>query len=273
MERTRGEKVNFLMDVWLNFYNHFYMFTKSNIEWTETTWNPTTGCTKVSAGCTNCYAEKLAKRLKAMGVKKYKNNFKFTIHPGALTYPLQLKKPSVIFVNSMSDLFHGDMPISFLRKVFAVMNQSPQHIFQVLTKRHKNLLKLAPKLNWTDNIWMGVSVENVDNIERIRYLKKTPAKVKFISAEPLLGPLPHMPLKGIDWTIVGGESGPKARPIDEEWVLGIKDQCEKSNTAFFFKQWGGINKKKAGRTLKGKVWSAYPEQKILHQRQQQLALA
>lgn len=236
------------------------MLTHSSIEWTETTWNPTTGCTKTSAGCANCYAERMTRRLKAMLVKKYKNGFKFTLHPDTLDAPLKLKKPSKIFVNSMSDLFHDDMPIEYLKKVFEVMNKMHWHTFQIVTKRHENLVKMSKHVKWTDNIWMGVTIEHADYIKRIKYLEKIPAAVKFISAEPLLSALPKMPLEKIDWVIVGGESGWSARPVQEEWILDIQKQCKKMNTAFFFKQWGGVNKKKTGSILKDKFWKEYPRQ-------------
>lgn len=232
--------------------------SKSKIEWTEITWNPTTGCNKVSAGCKNCYAEIFAKRLKAMGNNKYKNGFKLTIHPNVLDEPKKYKSPKIIFVNSMSDLFHEDISVSFLKKVFKVMNETPQHIYQVLTKRAERLEEIASEFTWTDNIWMGVSVENDKVIDRIKHLKKTPAGIKFLSLEPLLGPLPKLNLKGINWVIVGGESGRKSRPVKEEWVVDIKNQCEKENVEFFFKQWGGMNKKANGRELQGRLYNGIP---------------
>jgi protein gp37 len=233
---------------------------QSSIEWTEMTWNPTTGCTKVSAGCKFCYAEVMSRRLKAMGVDKYENNFKLTIHPDELNTPYTWKKPKVVFVNSMSDLFHKDVPIGFIQKVFKVMKENPQHVFQVLTKR-ADLLRYYDSegfLDWTHNIWMGVSIENAKVIERLDLLKKTKARVKFLSCEPLIGPLSKMKLKGIDWVIVGGESGRKPRPMKEKWVTDIKNQCQKADVAFFFKQWGGTNKKKAGRVLEGQTWDEMP---------------
>jgi protein gp37 len=238
------------------------MLTTSSIEWTETTWNPTTGCSKISSGCAHCYAERMARRLKAMGVKKYKQGFKFTLHPDTLDAPLKIKKSRKIFVNSMSDLFHEEMPLEYLKKVFAVMNEAHWHTFQIVTKRHENMLKMAKHVKWSKNIWLGVTVEHADYIDRIRYLEKVPAAVRFISAEPLLSALPKMPLQKIDWVIVGGESGWNARPIQEEWVLDIQKQCQKANAAFFFKQWGGVNKKKTGSKLKGKTWKAFPAQKV-----------
>lgn len=233
--------------------------TQSKIEWTEITWNPTTGCNKVSAGCKNCYAEIFAKRLQAMGNQKYKNGFEFTIHPDVLKEPLKWRTPKLVFVNSMSDLFHENISLSFLKEIFKVMNNTPQHTYQVLTKRAKRLEKISKELEWTDNIWMGVTVENDDEINRIQSLKKTPAKIKFLSLEPLLGSLNNLNLKGIDWVIVGGESGIKSREIKEEWILDIKNQCEKYKTEFFFKQWGGMNKKANGRELRGKTYNGMPE--------------
>jgi len=230
---------------------------KTNIEWTEATWNPTTGCTKVSEGCRNCYAEKMAKRLQAMGQKRYKNGFKLTLHYDLLEQPLKWKKPKKIFVNSMSDLFHDDVPEDFIAKVFSVMNLASQHIFQVLTKRPERALKLSGKLNWSPNIWMGTSVENMKVINRVDVLKKIPAHIRFLSCEPLLGPL-ILDLQDIHWVIVGGESGPGARPIKEEWVTSIRDQCLNNNVAFFFKQWGGVQKHKTGRLLEGEKWDQMP---------------
>ncbi len=234
----------------------------SKIEWTEVTWNPTTGCDKVSAGCKNCYAEIFAKRLKAMGSDKYVNGFKLSVHPDVLNEPKKYRSSKIIFVNSMSDLFHKDIPLDFLKSVFEVMNDTPRHIYQVLTKRADRLENLSHHFTWSDNIWMGVSVENNDFVQRINHLRKTPAKIKFLSLEPLLGPLPNLNLRNIDWVIVGGESGRKPRPIKEEWVVDIKNQCKKSNVEFFFKQWGGMNKKANGRELQGKLYSGMPELKI-----------
>jgi protein gp37 len=211
---------------------------QSNIEWTQMTWNPTTGCTKLSSGCKFCYAEVMSRRLKAMRQEKYLNGFKLTLHPNSLTVPYEWKKPKTVFVNSMSDLFHKDVPLSFIKKVFKVMNETPQHTYQVLTKRGDVLFKYHEELKWTKNIWMGVSVENEKVVERIDYLRKTNAYVKFLSLEPLIGPLPNLNLKNIHWAIVGGESGHGARPVKHEWVWDIKQQCEKAGTLFFFKQWG-----------------------------------
>lgn len=211
---------------------------ESNIEWTEMTWNPTTGCTKISAGCKFCYAETMSKRLHAMRVEKYKKIFKLKIHPSELETPYHWKKSRIVFVNSMSDLFHKDVPLEFIQNVFKVMNENPQHTFQILTKRPELVLKYNDKLKWTKNIWMGTSVEDMRVIERIDYLRKTGAKTKFLSLEPLIGPLHNLNLKTIDWVIVGGESGAKARPILKEWVTEIKKQCDKFRVPFFFKQWG-----------------------------------
>jgi len=214
---------------------------ESSIEWTEMTWNPTTGCTKISAGCKFCYAEVMSKRLFAMGSKKYKDKFKLRIHPNELDAPNHWKKPRIVFVNSMSDMFHKDVPLEFIQKVFKVMNENPQHTFQVLTKRADLVAKYDKQLSWTKNIWMGVSVEDERVIDRIDYLRSTGAKIKFLSLEPLIGPLLSLDLKKIDWVIVGGESGHKARPIKKEWVIDIKKQCAKAHVPFFFKQWGKKN--------------------------------
>ncbi|MEX2410981.1 MAG: phage Gp37/Gp68 family protein [Candidatus Paceibacterota bacterium] len=235
---------------------------QSSIEWTELTWNPVTGCTKVSQGCKFCYAEVMTRRLKAMGVEKYKDGFnKVRTHPDTLKEPYSWNKSRVVFVNSMSDLFHPDVPVNFIKDVFRVMSENPQHVFQVLTKRTELLLEYDRQgfLNWTDNIWMGTSVEDERVIKRISTLQKTGAKTKFLSCEPLIGPLPVMNLEGIDWVIVGGESGHAPRPMKPEWVINIKQQCEQAGVSFFFKQWGGRNKKKTGRELNGKIWSQMPE--------------
>lgn len=231
---------------------------QSSIEWTEMTWNPTTGCDKISAGCKFCYAEVMSRRLHAMGIEKYKNGFDLTIHEDALHIPYTWKGSKVVFVNSMSDLFHKDVPLSFIQKVFKVMNENPQHTFQVLTKRADILFKHHKHLKWSHNIWMGVSVEDARVTKRIDYLRKTDAKVKFLSCEPLIGPLTNLDLENIDWVIVGGESGRKPRPMDVDWVLDIQQQCEKSKVAFFFKQWGGVNKKKTGRELRGRTYNEMP---------------
>lgn len=235
------------------------MATKSSIEWTESTWNPLTGCTKVSPGCKHCYAERMAKRLHAMGQPNYANGFKLTLHPQALEIPLSWKKPQIIFVNSMSDLFHKDVPMEFIQQVFDVMRRADWHTFQVLTKRSERLLELDSQIEWPDNVWMGVSVENQDYKFRIDDLRRTHAKIKFLSLEPLLGPLPKLNLRSINWVIVGGESGPGARPLMEEWVIDIRDQCRAKHVPFFFKQWGGVNKKRAGRLLQGHTWDEMPK--------------
>lgn len=235
---------------------------QSSIEWTEMTWNPTTGCTKISAGCKFCYAEVMSKRLKAMGVEKYKDNFKVRVHEPSLKVPYTWKSPKIVFVNSMSDLFHEEIPIDYIKKVFQVMNDNPQHVFQVLTKRAERLYKLNEELNWTHNIWMGVSVEDERVIDRIDFLRNTNANTKFLSLEPLIGPLSNLNLKDINWVIVGGESGHKSRPMDENWVLDIKNQCKKNNVSFFFKQWGGKNKKVSGRLLNGRTYDEMPNRLV-----------
>lgn len=232
----------------------------SSIEWTEMTWNPTTGCDKISAGCKYCYAEVLTRRLYAMGLEKYQNKFELTVHEDELNKPFSWKRPKTVFVNSMSDLFHKDVPLTFIQRVFDTMNKCPQHTFQVLTKRGDVLESKSPFLSWTDNIWMGVSVEDSRVVKRIDELRNSGAKVKFLSLEPLIGPLPNLDLRGINWIIVGGESGPKARPMSEEWVLDIQQQCQAADVAFFFKQWGGVNKKAAGRELGGRTYDAMPNQ-------------
>jgi len=236
----------------------------TSIEWTEMTWNPTTGCDKISAGCKFCYAEVMSKRLHAMGVEKYSNGFNLSLHEQALNIPYSWKSPRVVFVNSMSDLFHKDVPLGFIQKVFAVMNDNPQHVFQVLTKRSDVLLKYHKQLKWTHNIWMGVSVEDSKVTYRINDLRKTKAKVKFLSCEPLIGELDDLNLKKIDWVIVGGESGRNPRPMNPTWVLNIQDQCKKADVSFFFKQWGGTNKKKNGRLIEGKSYSDFPPQYYEH---------
>ncbi|MBI5238299.1 MAG: phage Gp37/Gp68 family protein [Deltaproteobacteria bacterium] len=235
------------------------MATKSSIEWTGSTWNPVTGCAKISPGCKHCYAERMARRLQAMGQPNYANGFALATHEHVLELPLQWKKPQTIFVNSMSDLFMEDVPVKFIKRVFDVMQKAHWHTFQVLTKRSKRLMELSLELTWTPNIWMGVSVENQDYTYRIDHLRETGAMTKFLSLEPLLGPLPDLNLDGIDWVIVGGESGPGARPVDASWVIDIRNQCLKGNVPFFFKQWGGTNKKKAGRELEGRIWDEMPQ--------------
>lgn len=234
------------------------MATASSIEWTEATWNPLTGCTKISPGCKFCYAERMAKRLHAMGNPSYRNNFKLTLQEHILDVPLKWKKPRVIFVNSMSDLFHRDVPTEYILRVFDVMQQAHWHTFQVLTKRADRLAKLSAHLPWSRNIWMGVSVEREDYTPRIDHLRGTGALIKFLSLEPLLGPLPDLNLDKIDWVIVGGESGPGSRPMRRYWVEDIRKQCKRADVAFFFKQWGGFNKKKAGRTLNNRTYDEMP---------------
>jgi len=233
----------------------------SSIEWTELTWNPTTGCDKISAGCKFCYAEVMSKRLQAMGVLKYKDGFKVRQHEEALAIPFSWKKPAMVFVNSMSDLFHKDVPLDFIQKVFAVMNANHHLVFQVLTKRSERLVELRTEFTWSQNIWMGVSVEDEQVSCRIDDLRKVPAAVRFLSCEPLIGPLSKLNLKGIDWVIVGGESGANPRPMKPEWATSIRDQCEKHDVAFFFKQWGGRNKKAAGRELNGTTHDTFPKAK------------
>ena len=236
------------------------MATHSGIEWTESTWNPVTGCTKVSPGCKHCYAERMALRLQAMGQRNYANGFDLSIHRHMLGMPLRWKKPQLIFVNSMSDLFHEDVPLEFIQDIFDVMRRASWHIFQVLTKRSRRLLALNQEIRWPSNVWMGVSVENQDYAFRIDHLRQTGASLKFLSLEPLLGPLPDLNLDGIDWVIVGGESGPRARPVEEEWVTDIREQCLSGEVPFFFKQWGGVRKKRAGRVLQGRTWDEMPRQ-------------
>jgi protein gp37 len=235
-----------------------HMGAKSTIEWTQSTWNPVTGCTKVSPGCKNCYAERMARRLQAMGQPNYAKGFDLAVHEHALELPLQWKTPQAIFVNSMSDLFHRDVPMAFIERVFDVMNRADWHQYQVLTKRSARLLELNRLLPWANHIWMGVSVETEKYLHRIDDLRGTGAHIKFLSLEPLLSPIPNLNLKGIDWVIVGGESGPGARPMLEDWVTDIRNQCSKAEVPFFFKQWGGVNKKKAGRLLEGRIWDKMP---------------
>jgi protein gp37 len=230
----------------------------SGIEWTDATWNPVTGCTKISPGCKHCYAERLAHRLQAMGNPNYRDGFSVTLHPRMLELPLGWRRPRMIFVNSMSDLFHDNVPLAYIRRVFAVMRRAHWHRFQILTKRSERLLALGPGLDWPPNVWMGVSVERDDYRFRIDDLRDTGAAVKFLSLEPLLGPLRSLDLRRIDWAIVGGESGPGARPMDPTWVVDIRDQCAAAAVPFFFKQWGGTNKKKAGRVLEGRTWDELP---------------
>ncbi len=232
--------------------------SKSKIEWTESTWNPVTGCSKISPGCKNCYAERMANRLHAMGLENYRNRFKPTCHPHLVEAPLKWKKSKMVFVNSMSDLFHEDIPTKFIHTIFNTMLLATRHIFQVLTKRTFRLVEFSRELTSPTNVWLGVTVENSDYVSRIDDLRKTGAVIKFLSLEPLLGPISNLDLKDIDWVIVGGESGPGARPMNKEWVLEIKNQCNDSKVPFFFKQWGGVNKKKAGRLLDNRTWDEMP---------------
>lgn len=234
------------------------MAQASSIEWTESTWNPVTGCTKISPGCKHCYAERMAKRLQAMGQIRYRDAFKVTLQPDVMDAPLHWKRPRMIFVNSMSDLFHEEISDEYIAKCFGVMELASQHTFQVLTKRPERAAELAGRLPWPKNIWMGTTVENADYLHRIDSLVKIPAQIRFLSLEPLLGPLPKVPLKGIHWVIVGGESGPDARTMKSQWVFQIRDRCNETKTPFFFKQWGGVQKKAAGRMLEGRLWDEMP---------------
>lgn len=236
------------------------MAQKTSIEWTEATWNPITGCDRVSHGCDHCYAERLALRLEAMGSSRYRNGFKLTIHEDLFDRPLRWREPRIIFVNSMSDLFHEDVPADVIRRIFATMNQATWHTFQILTKRPMELLRYAESLRWTPNIWMGVTVESYRYTHRIRALRMVPASVRFVSFEPLLSGIPmETSLEGIHWAIIGGESGPGARPMEKRWVRDLKRLCRKHGTAFFFKQWGGFNKKATGRLLDGRTWDEMPK--------------
>jgi protein gp37 len=230
----------------------------STIEWTEVTWNPVTGCYKISQGCKHCYAERMAGRLKLMGSARYAAGFEPTLHWDLVDQPRRWKKPRTVFVNSMSDLFQVDVPLEFIAAVFKTMAETPQHTYQVLTKRSDRLLELAPHLPWPDNVWMGVSVEDARVMQRVRDLQQVPAKVRFLSCEPLIGPLDDLPLDGIHWVIVGGESGPGARPMEAAWVESIQRQVKRSRAAFFFKQWGGVRKHVTGRQLQGRTWDEMP---------------
>jgi protein gp37 len=238
----------------------------SSIEWTEVTWNPVTGCSKISPGCKHCYAERMAERLQAMGSPRYRNGFKVTLQEDLVELPMQWRQPKVIFVNSMSDLFHKNVPGDFIVKVFDTMRRAHWHTFQILTKRSDRLLSLAPFLPWPKNVWMGVSVENQQYFFRIRDLARVPAAVRFLSLEPLLAPLPRLPLHGIDWVIVGGESGPGAREMKKDWVREIRRQCSEKGIAFFFKQWGGFKKKAAGRILDGRTYDEMPVARLRQKR-------
>ncbi len=236
------------------------MAQQSSIEWTDATWNPVTGCTKVSPGCRHCYADRMAKRLRAMGQARYRNGFRVTLQPDLLKRPLAWKKPRYIFVNSMSDLFHDDVPLDYIQETFDIMAKAEWHIFQILTKRSERLSKVGHLLTWPRNIWMGVSVENADYTHRIAHLRNVPAAVRYLSVEPLLGPIPRLPLKDIHWVIVGGESGPKAREMKVDWVRPLRNRCLNAGVPFFFKQWGGTRKTRAGRELDGCVWNELPLQ-------------
>lgn len=238
------------------------MATKSSIEWTEMTWNPVTGCTKISQGCKHCYAERMAKRLTAMGSERYRNGFNITLHPDLVDVPRRWRTPKVVFVNSMSDLFHDDIPLAYIQRVFATMKDCSHHTFQVLTKRGERLAELAPYLPWPRNVWMGVSVEDSCVMDRVKHLQSVPASVRFLSLEPLIGPLDSLPLEGIHWVILGGESGPGARPMRKEWVTSIFRQCRSGKVPFFFKQWGGIRKDLTGRTFNGRMYDEMP--RFLH---------
>ena len=243
------------------------MGDRSSIEWTQATWNPTTGCDRVSSGCDHCYALTLAKRLKAMGQPRYQHDgdprtsgpgFGVTCHPEALALPLTWRKPRLVFVNSMSDLFHAQVPLAFVREVFDVMAATPQHTYQLLTKRARRLRRLAPSLPWPENVWIGVSVESADVLHRVHDLRAVGAQTRFLSCEPLIGPLDDLPLDGVDWVIAGGESGHNARSVEAAWVRDIRDQCIQADVAFFFKQWGGRTPKAGGRELDGRTWSELP---------------
>jgi protein gp37 len=235
---------------------------QSKIEWTEMTWNPVTGCSKVSAGCKNCYAERMAKRLQAMGLERYRHGFQVTLHEDLIELPRQWKQPRLVFVNSMSDLFHESVPLDFIQRIFSVMESCPQHTFQILTKRSQRLSELAPQLAWPANVWMGVSVENSRVLSRVDDLRQVPAAVRFLSCEPLIGPLAPLDLSGIDWVIVGGESGPGARPMLIQWVEAVQQQCQKNGVLFFFKQWGGVRKHRNGRELHGRTYDDMPQRPL-----------
>ncbi|MDF1552459.1 MAG: phage Gp37/Gp68 family protein [Deferrisomatales bacterium] len=230
----------------------------TKIEWTQETWNPVTGCTKVSPGCKHCYAARMAPRLQAMGQEKYADGFAVRCHEKELERPGRWRNPRSVFVNSMGDLFHEEVPEAFIQRVFEAMRATPRHTFQVLTKRAERLAEMSPQITWPANVWMGVSVEDANCTDRIEHLLTTEASVKFLSVEPLLGPIPELPVAGIDWVIVGGESGPGARPMDPAWVSQLRDRCVRAGVPFFFKQWGGVNKKKSGRLLDGRTWDEVP---------------
>jgi protein gp37 len=234
------------------------MAQTSQIEWTDATWNPVTGCTKISPGCKHCYAERMAKRLQAMGQPRYQNGFDVTLQSDTLNQPFQWKMPRKIFVNSMSDLFHEQVPYSYISRIFDVMNNSSRHVFQILTKRSERLAELGHKLHWSSNIWIGVSVENQQYTYRIADLRGVPASVRFLSLEPLIGPINILSLRGIHWVIAGGESGPRSRSVKPEWIREIRDRCIHDQVPFFFKQWGGVRKSRTGRILDGKTWDQFP---------------
>ncbi|OLZ08667.1 DUF5131 family protein [Sulfobacillus thermosulfidooxidans] len=234
------------------------MAAHSHIEWTDATWNPVTGCTKVSQGCKHCYAERMARRLQAMGSPRYANGFRVTLHDDLLNLPLRWRTPRRVFVNSMSDLFHPEVPPWFIQQVFTTIAEASWHTFQVLTKRPERVVALARDLTWPKNLWLGTSVENRDVLSRILWLQQVPAAVRFLSLEPLLGPITPLPLAGIDWVIVGGESGPGARPMRPEWVIAIRDACNEAKVPFFFKQWGGVQRTRAGRLVDGRTWDEFP---------------
>lgn len=231
----------------------------SKIEWTNATWNPVTGCSLVSEGCANCYAKRMAMRLEAMGLSRYKNGFRVSVHPDLLDVPLRWQRPRLIFVNSMSDLFHEEVPFEFIERVFSTIALASQHVFQVLTKRADRMAKVASRLSWPRNLWVGVTVESQRYVDRIKKLSSVPASVRFISFEPLLGPINQLDLKHVNWAVVGGESGPRSRPMDAEWARGIRDICIAHSIPFFFKQWGGPRKQKNGRMLDNKIWSQMPD--------------
>ncbi|MBE0418324.1 MAG: phage Gp37/Gp68 family protein [Coriobacteriia bacterium] len=230
----------------------------TSIEWTEVTWNPVTGCSKVSPGCLNCYAERMAKRLQAMGQPNYRDGFAVRTHERMLDLPSKWAKPRMVFVNSMGDLFHEEVPVEFIRRVFQVMESTPHHTYQLLTKRADRLAAVYPLVSWPQNVWMGVTVEDNQRLTRVEQLREVPSTVRFLSLEPLLGPLPDLRLDGIAWVIAGGESGPGARPMKPDWVVEIRDRCVDAGVPFFFKQWGGVRKKAGGRELENRVWSQMP---------------
>ena len=234
------------------------MSEQSSIEWTDSTWNPVTGCNKISPGCKNCYAARLAPRLKAMGNPRYANGFEVTLHHDLVDLPTKWKKPRKIFVNSMSDLFHDEVTLEFIQEVFSTIVTGDHHTFQVLTKRPERALELSGQLPWPSNLWMGTSVENADYLHRVDTLRQIPAQTRFLSLEPLIGAVPDIDLINIDWVIAGGESGPGARKIEEDWVRSIRDQCDAAGVRFFFKQWGGTNKKRSGRMLDNRTWDDFP---------------